>query len=161
VLLQNIFGQPTVKTVTFATSSQRARTKLFKAASAPPKEWPTCRDAATGAPTQQLNKQAKQNKQRDHGCCGHPGTFLGHCHWHAVRLYHNHTEFILSELEARSFTLEAHSLQQVFCKRPATISTISIACLLLYEDYVWVSLGNVMKTKQSNLKPISLGILER
>ena len=26
----------------------------------------------------------------------------------------------------------------------------SIACLLLYEDYVWVSLGNAMKAKQSN-----------
>ncbi len=25
----------------------------------------------------------------------------------------------------------------------------SIACLLLYEDYVWVSLGNAMKAKQS------------
>jgi hypothetical protein len=25
----------------------------------------------------------------------------------------------------------------------------SIACLLLYEDYVWVSLGNAVKAKQS------------
>jgi hypothetical protein len=25
----------------------------------------------------------------------------------------------------------------------------SIACLLLYEDYVWVSLGNAMKAKQA------------
>jgi hypothetical protein len=25
----------------------------------------------------------------------------------------------------------------------------SIACLLLYEDHVWVSLGNEMKAKQS------------
>ena len=25
----------------------------------------------------------------------------------------------------------------------------SIACLLLYEDYAWVSLGNAMKAKQS------------
>jgi hypothetical protein len=29
----------------------------------------------------------------------------------------------------------------------------SIACLLLYEDYVWVSLGNAMKAKQSKAKP--------
>jgi len=28
----------------------------------------------------------------------------------------------------------------------------SIACLLLYEDYVWVSLGNAMKAKQSEAK---------
>jgi hypothetical protein len=28
----------------------------------------------------------------------------------------------------------------------------SIACLLLYEDYVWVSLGNAMKAKQSKAK---------
>jgi hypothetical protein len=28
----------------------------------------------------------------------------------------------------------------------------SIACLLLYEDYVWVSLENAMKTKQSKAK---------
>ncbi len=28
----------------------------------------------------------------------------------------------------------------------------SIACLLLYEDYVWVSLGNAMKTQQSKAK---------
>jgi hypothetical protein len=26
------------------------------------------------------------------------------------------------------------------------------ACLLLYEDYVWVSLGNAMKAKQSKVK---------
>jgi hypothetical protein len=25
----------------------------------------------------------------------------------------------------------------------------SIACVLLYEDYVWISLGNAMKAKQS------------
>jgi hypothetical protein len=30
----------------------------------------------------------------------------------------------------------------------------SIACLLLYEDYVWVSLGNAMKAKQSKAKPV-------
>jgi hypothetical protein len=29
----------------------------------------------------------------------------------------------------------------------------SMACLLLYEDYVWVSLGNAMKAKQSKAKP--------
>jgi hypothetical protein len=34
----------------------------------------------------------------------------------------------------------------------------SIACLLLYEDYVWVSLGNAMKAKQSNLKAKQLQI---
>jgi hypothetical protein len=28
----------------------------------------------------------------------------------------------------------------------------SIACLLLYEDYVWVSLGNAMKARQSKAK---------
>jgi hypothetical protein len=28
----------------------------------------------------------------------------------------------------------------------------SIACLLLYGDYVWVSLGNAMKAKQSKAK---------
>jgi hypothetical protein len=28
----------------------------------------------------------------------------------------------------------------------------AIACLLLYEDYVWVSLGNAMKAKQSKAK---------
>ncbi len=32
----------------------------------------------------------------------------------------------------------------------------SIACLLLYEDYVWVSLGNVMKAKQSKAKQSNL-----
>jgi hypothetical protein len=31
----------------------------------------------------------------------------------------------------------------------------SIACLLLYEDYVWVSLGNAMKAKQSKAKPVA------
>jgi hypothetical protein len=31
----------------------------------------------------------------------------------------------------------------------------SIACLLLYEDYVWVSLGNAMKAKQSKAKSTS------
>ena len=32
----------------------------------------------------------------------------------------------------------------------------SIACLLLYEDYVWVSLGNAMKAKQSKAIPLKL-----
>jgi hypothetical protein len=31
----------------------------------------------------------------------------------------------------------------------------SIACLLLYEDYVWVSLGNAMKAKQSKAKQLA------
>jgi hypothetical protein len=35
-----------------------------------------------------------------------------------------------------------------------------IACLLLYEDYVWVSLGNAMKAKQSKAKLSYLPILE-
>ncbi len=30
-----------------------------------------------------------------------------------------------------------------------------IACLLLYEDYVWVSLGNAMKAKQSKVPSLS------
>ena len=33
----------------------------------------------------------------------------------------------------------------------------SIACLLLYEDYVWVSLGNAMKAKQSKLQKGAVG----
>jgi hypothetical protein len=32
----------------------------------------------------------------------------------------------------------------------------SIACLLLYEDYVWVSLGNAMKAKQSKAIDITI-----
>ncbi len=39
----------------------------------------------------------------------------------------------------------------VACKRCAELVMHSIACVLLYEDYVWVSLGNAMKAKQ-NLK---------
>jgi hypothetical protein len=35
----------------------------------------------------------------------------------------------------------------------------SIACLLLYEDYVWVSLGNAMKAKQSKANRGSTGRL--
>ena len=33
----------------------------------------------------------------------------------------------------------------------------SIACLLLYEDYVWVSLRKAMKAKQRQSKVVSLG----
>jgi hypothetical protein len=32
-----------------------------------------------------------------------------------------------------------------------------VSCLLLYEDYVWVSLGNAMKAKQSKAKVVSTG----
>jgi hypothetical protein len=32
----------------------------------------------------------------------------------------------------------------------------SIACLLLYEDFVWVSLGNAMKAKQSKVASLHL-----
>jgi hypothetical protein len=37
----------------------------------------------------------------------------------------------------------------------------SIACLLLYEDYVWVSLGNAMKAKQSKAKQMGKHELEQ
>jgi hypothetical protein len=33
----------------------------------------------------------------------------------------------------------------------------SIACLLLYQDYVWVSLRNAIKAKQSNFKATQQG----
>jgi hypothetical protein len=35
----------------------------------------------------------------------------------------------------------------------------SIACLLLYEAYVWVSLGNAMKAKQSEAKQLETKFL--
>ncbi len=36
----------------------------------------------------------------------------------------------------------------------------SIACLLLYEDYVWVSLGNVMKAKRTKAKQSNIEKIE-
>ncbi len=61
-----------------------------------------------------------------------------------------------STLHTLGFDLSSHqttppAMVSHFSRGKAECMHASIACLLLYEDYVWVSLGNAMKAKQSKV----------